>query len=227
MRRTALPLLLLALVASAGCGEGEEATRSAEATPARTANGCEAVAAPTARTAEALLPPTERLPRHRTYVATVRTNCGDFDITLDVDRAPLTTSSFAHLVRQDFYDGLAFHRVSRSFVIQGGDPRGDGMGGPGYTVREPPPRSLRYDRGVVAMAKSATEPPGTSGSQFFVVTEGSELGPEYALLGRVTRGMEAVDRIAAVQLLPRKVTEPEASRPADPMVISDVTIAES
>ena len=227
MRRTALPLLLLALVASAGCGEGEDATRSAEATPARTANGCDVVAAPRARTASALAAPTERLSPDGTHVATVRTNCGDFDITLDVERAPLTTSSFAHLVRQDFYDGLGFHRVLRAFVIQGGDPRGDGLGGPGYTVREAPPRSLRYDRGVVAMAKSPTDPPGTSGSQFFVVIEGSDLPPEYALLGRVTRGMETVERIAAVELAAQKAIEPERSTPADPMVISDVTIAES
>ena len=226
MRMTAVPLLLIAVLIPSGCGEEEPAARG-EATPARTANGCQAVPAPEPR-AEATLPePTERLDPGRTHVATVRTNCGDFEITLDVRRAPVTTSSFAHLARLDFYDGLTFHRVSPGFVIQGGDPRGDGQGGPGYTVREAPPESLVYERGVVAMAKGQTDPAGTSGSQFFVVTENSELAPEYALVGRVTRGMETVERIAAVELEPKKVTELEAETPAQPMVISDVTVSES
>ncbi len=153
-------------------------------------------------------------------MATVSTNCGDFDIALDVARAPLTASSFAYLARQDFYDGLTFHRVSPGFVIQGGDPLGDGRGGPGYAIREAPPSSLAYEKGVVAMAKAGDEPAGTSGSQFFVVTENADLPPDYALLGRVTRGMEAVERIAASET-------DDFERPESPVVISDVTIAES
>ena len=227
MRRTAAAvLILLSVLASAGCAEDAETPR-AEATPARTGNGCEAVAAPEPRPGQTLPPPTERLDPDRKHVATVRTNCGEFDITLDVKRAPVTTSSFAHLARQDFFDGLRFHRVLPAFVIQGGDPQGDGLGGPGYALRERPPASLRYERGVVAMAKGQTEPPGTSGSQFFVIVEGSDLEPDYALLGQVTRGMEVVERIAAVKLEPRKPDELERSTPAEPMVISDVTIAES
>ena len=222
MRRTALPSLLALALAAAGCG-GDDSGRSA--TPARTANGCEVVEAPKAgerRPGE----PAERLDGDRTYVATVATNCGDFDITLAVERAPRTTASFVHLVRADFYDGLTFHRVSPGFVIQGGDPLGNGSGGPGYTIREAPPESLSYQRGVVAMAKTQTERAGTSGSQFFVMTEDSDLGPDYALVGRVTRGMEVVDRIAASELAPRKPYELEASTPKHPVVIRDVTIAE-
>ncbi len=216
MRRTVLPLLLLASLALPGCGEEEPA--SGESTPARTAAGCEAVAAPKPKGEQKVAKPTERLRRAGTYVATVRTNCGDFAITLDVERAPLTSSSFAHLAGQDFYDGLTFHRVSPGFVIQGGDPLGDGRGGPGYAVREAPPASLTYDKGVVAMAKTGDEPAGTSGSQFFVVTESADLAPDYALLGRVTSGMEAVERIAASET-------DNFERPVDPVVISDVTIA--
>ena len=219
MRRTALPLLLALLTGVAGCGGNEEAAPS-EATPARTANGCQVVEAPAPKGEQQVEEPTERLRRSRTYVATVRTNCGDFDITLDVRRAPITTSSFAHLARQDFYDGLTFHRISPGFVIQGGDPLGNGQGGPGYSVREAPPGSLAYEKGVVAMAKTQTEPAGTSGSQFFVVTENSDLPPDYALLGRVTGGMDAVERIAASETDVRE-------QPQDPVVISDVEIAES
>ncbi len=225
MRRTPLPLLFSVLALSA-CGEDRERA-SAESTSARTPNGCEAVSAPKAKDVGQVAKPDERLDPDATYVATVRTNCGDFDITLDVERAPRTTASFVHLALQDFYDGLSFHRVSPGFVIQGGDPLGNGQGGPGYRVREAPAESLTYEKGMVAMAKTAAEPAGTSGSQFFVVTESAYLPPDYALLGRVTRGMDVVERIAAVELAPKKVTELEASTPADPMVITDVAIAQS
>src|ERR671938_355848 len=101
------------------------------------------------------------------------------------------------LGRSGFYDGLAFHRIVPDFVIQGGDPAGNGSGGPGYTVVEPPPSSLKYTPGVVAMAKTQAEPAGASGSQFFVVTgsQAQVLTPDYALLGRVTGGMDVVSKI--------------------------------
>ena len=215
MRRTVLPVVLASLALSA-CGEEEQAT-SGEATPARAAAGCEPVATPKPKGEQKIAKPADRLRPAGTYVATVRTNCGEFEITLDVEQAPLTSSSFVHLARQDFYDGLTFHRVSPGFVIQGGDPLGDGRGGPGYSVREAPPESLTYDKGVVAMAKTGDEPAGTSGSQFFVVTEQADLPPDYALLGRVTKGMEVVERIAASET-------DNFERPEDPVVISDITI---
>src|ERR687886_744965 len=84
-------------------------------------------------------------------------------VELDADKAPKTSASVAYLVRKGFYDGLTFHRIADGFVIQGGDPRGDGTGGPGYKVRERPPGNTRYVRGVVAMAKAGNEPAGTSG----------------------------------------------------------------
>jgi cyclophilin family peptidyl-prolyl cis-trans isomerase len=126
----------------------------------------------------------------------VQTNLGTFAFSLDVADSPCTTSSFASLVRKGFFNGLTFHRVVRGFVIQGGDPKGNGTGGPGYTVVDRPPAGARYVRGVVAMAKTANEPAGTSGSQFFVVT-GADAGlpPQYALLGKVTRGLDVVERI--------------------------------
>ena len=126
----------------------------------------------------------------------VQTNLGTFAFMLDVRDSPCTTSSFASLVRKHFFDGLIFHRIVPRFVIQGGDPKGNGTGGPGYSVVDTPPSDARYTRGVVAMAKTATEPAGTSGSQFFVVTAADAgLSPEYALLGKVTRGLAVVERI--------------------------------
>lgn len=128
--------------------------------------------------------------------AVVKTSCGVFRISLDAARAPRTVNSFAFLAERNFYDGLTFHRAVRGFVIQGGDPRGEGTGGPGYRVVETPPHDLSYTKGLVAMAKSATEPSGSSGSQFFVMLAGhQDLPAEYAPVGQVSAGMDVVERI--------------------------------
>jgi cyclophilin family peptidyl-prolyl cis-trans isomerase len=128
------------------------------------------------------------------------TSEGSFTIKLDTLAAPRTTNSFAFLTEEGFYDGLGFHRIVPDFVIQGGDPLGDGSGDAGYKVVEKPPADLKYEPGVVAMAKSGDEAPGTSGSQFFVVTGngGATLGPEYALVGRVTEGFDVVEKIGSL-----------------------------
>jgi cyclophilin family peptidyl-prolyl cis-trans isomerase len=130
------------------------------------------------------------------YTATMETSLGTIVIALDAARAPKTVNSFAYLGDEGFYDDLTFHRIAPGFVIQGGDPLGTGTGGPGYTVVEKPPANLSYTKGIVAMAKSSAEPPGASGSQFFVVL-GADAGlpPEYALVGKVDKGMDVVERI--------------------------------
>jgi cyclophilin family peptidyl-prolyl cis-trans isomerase len=157
----------------------------------------------------------ETLPEGST--ATVKTNFGTFTIDLATEEAPLTTTSFAYLVKKGFYDGLIFHRIVPGFVIQGGDPLGNGSGGPGYSVIEKPREDLAYTRGVVAMAKTADEAAGTSGSQFFVVTSSDGgLPPEYALLGRVGRGYGTVARIG-------KLGTP-SEKPKERVVIEEVTI---
>jgi len=133
------------------------------------ANGCKEVEPPEPK--EVSLPaPKETVKKGEKLTAVVQTSCGTFDIALATDEAPKTANSFAYLAEEGFYDGLTFHRIVPEFVIQGGDPLGTGTGGPGYKVVEKPPANLAYTKGVVAMAKSGAEPPGTSGSQFFVVT---------------------------------------------------------
>jgi cyclophilin family peptidyl-prolyl cis-trans isomerase len=190
------PLAALLVLVLAGCG-GSSGPAARRPQPDR-ARRCQTVPQGTAQHRPGLPKPRTQLQTGRTYVATVVTGCGSFRITLD-PRAPITGGSFLSLVRHRFYDGLTFHRNSPGYVIQGGDPNGNGTGGPGYTVVEPPPRTLHYDRGVVAMARSQAEPSGASGSQFFVVTaKQTPLDPSYALLGRVTAGMDTVDRIAAL-----------------------------
>jgi cyclophilin family peptidyl-prolyl cis-trans isomerase len=160
-----------------------------------TAAGCKQVEAPEPE--QVSLPaPEQTVEPGEALTAVVRTSCGAFEIALDTKRAPKTANSFAYLARQGFYDGLDFGRVVSGFVVQGGDPLGDGSGGPGYSVTEEPPAGIAYTKGVVAMAKSLDEPPGRSGSQFFVVTSlDAGYPPEYALLGKVSKGYDAVARI--------------------------------
>jgi cyclophilin family peptidyl-prolyl cis-trans isomerase len=206
--RTALAVAL-GLVLLAGCGGGD-GTTSSVALPA----GCTEVSAPKPKQVD-LPPPDTTL--HGPATATVETSCGSFDISLDTARAPMTASSFAYLARHGVYDDTPFHRIVPGFVVQGGDPTGSGTGGPGYSVDEEPPRNLSYTRGIVAMAKTAVEPPGRSGSQFFVVTAADAgLTPDYALVGRVTGGMEVVQRIEELGT--------PSGRPKSPVIIRRVTI---
>jgi peptidyl-prolyl cis-trans isomerase B (cyclophilin B) len=133
------------------------------------------------------------------HSATVVTSCGRFSIALDPSAAPKTVASFAFLARKGVYDRTTFNRMVPGFLIQGGDPTETGSGGPGYSVTEQPLPSTTYRRGRVAMAKSAVEPSGRSGSQFFVVTAADAgLPPQYAPLGRVSHGMDVVRKIESV-----------------------------
>jgi len=217
-----LALLLACLLGLASCG-GDESGDESKATPtpespAETA-GCEQVEAPAPKKEAKLAKPKDKLKASGTYTATVVTSCGDFEIALDAKGAPRTGGSFKYLADKGFYDGLTFHRIVSGFVIQGGDPKGDGTGGPGYTVVEKPPGGLQYTKGVVAMAKGGTEPAGASGSQWFVVTaEDAQLPPDYALLGKVSKGQDVVDRIG---VLPTTADE----QPAEPVVIRSIKIS--
>jgi cyclophilin family peptidyl-prolyl cis-trans isomerase len=153
--------------------------------------------------------PEQVLEEGRPATAVVETSEGSFEIALDTERAPQTANSFAYLAESGFYDGLSFHRIVPGFVIQGGDPNGDGTGGPGYKVVEKPPAGLEYTKGVVAMAKSGSEAAGTSGSQFFVVTGAGagSLPPEYALVGKVGEGLDVVEAIGKLGGADQKPTE--------------------
>lgn len=160
-------------------------------------DGCKEVEAPAPKNVS-LKAPKQTVTKGEKLTAVVETSCGTFEIALDTSRAPETVNSFVYLSKEGFYDGLSFHRIAPGFVIQGGDPLGTGVGGPGYTVTEKPPSNLAYTKGTVAMAKSSADPPGRSGSQFFVVTAADAgLPPEYALLGKVGEGYDVVEKIEA------------------------------
>ena len=221
-----LALVLIACGKDDSTGGAAATTATATAAPVRprtSGDGCLAVPAPTPAANPNRRRSRQRLSRKRVYTATIRTNCGTIRIRLDVRRAPKTTASFAGLARNRFFDGLSFHRIAKpggnDFVIQGGDPLGNGNGGPGYTVVEAPRKGTKYKRYDVAMAKTQTEPPGTSGSQFFIVTAAdSGLPPEYAVLGTVVGDKHTVKRIAAVP------TDPGLEAPLDPVVMSSIRI---
>lgn len=124
---------------------------------------------------------------------------GSIGLELYPDIAPISTENFLKLAREGFYNGVTFHRVVPGFVIQGGDPTGTGMGGPGYTIRgefaaNGVKNDLKHTRGVISMARSMD--PNSAGSQFFIVVDDApHLDGQYAAFGRVTSGMECVDKI--------------------------------
>lgn len=142
------------------------------------------------------------LAKNTRYAVVMSTSCGTIRIVLDRKLGGPIPNSIAFLAAKRFFDGLTFHRVVAGFVLQGGDPRGDGTGGPGYEVVGALPSSYHYKLGDVAMAKTQNAPSGAAGSQFFVISgpEGMQLPPEYGLLGHAadSASLATIRRIAAL-----------------------------
>lgn len=186
-----LPLVALASLALAlpGCGGEDSKPVTYDANGCRTADKPAAKSVDVERAAEALDPEARN-------IVNFQTNCGDFQVLLDAKNNPRTSSSMAHLAQEGVYDGTWFHRIAAGFVIQGGDPAGDGTGGTGWDIVEPPTGDYRV--GTVAMAKGANDPSGTSSSQFYIVIgkDGTDLPLDYAIAGRLVGGFETVDKIA-------------------------------
>lgn len=148
--------------------------------------------------------------------AVFQTNKGTFEAELFEDRAPLTAGNFMDLVKKGYYDGLIFHRVIEGFMIQGGDPKGTGTGGPGYTIKDEFHPSLRHSsEGILSMANAG---PNTGGSQFFITLAATPwLDNRHAVFGKVTEGMDVVREIGSVPTGPQ-------DRPREPVVMEKVTI---
>lgn len=198
MRRTAFLALALVL---AGCGGGGKGgTTEQAAAPTTTAstsasNPCTKATVhqhPNGGYKDAHL----KLDPAKTYKLVFHTNCGAFTVTLDQKSAPHAAASLVSLAKRGFFNDTFFHRIVPGFVIQGGDPTGTGTGGPGYETHDTVAANADYAHGVVAMAKTGAEPAGTAGSQFFVVTgQDAGLPPDYAIVGKVTDGLDVVDLI--------------------------------
>lgn len=172
----------------------------------------------------------------KTYLATFVTSCGTFVVQLDAKTAPHTVNSLVFLIEKRFFDGLTFHRIWKGFVIQGGDPLGNGTGGPGYTTVDAPPANAKYPIGTVAMAKSYSQPAGAAGSQFFVVTTETAqqaktiqqvLAPggkgQYTIVGHVVKGLAVIQRIDALPVLPSQLGANDGP-PAHKVYIVKVTV---
>jgi cyclophilin family peptidyl-prolyl cis-trans isomerase len=147
--------------------------------------------------------------------ATFHTSEGQIELELAPEEAPKTVENFTRLAGEGFYDGLTFHRVIPDFMIQGGDPKGDGTGGPGYTFDDES-NQLRVERGAVAMANAG---PNTNGSQFFIVTADAcpWLDGKHTVFGRVTEGQDVVDRIS-------NVDRDDRDRPRTPVTMERIEI---
>lgn len=218
MLRRCVPTLALvaAALALSACGGGG----SSSSTSPPLSQGCPQAAKPAPKHVHLKRPPQTITPGEK-LTATVDTSCGTFEIALDTSQSPKTVNSFVYLAKKGLYDNTIFHRIVPGFIIQGGDPLQNGMGGPGYTVTERPPPNATYRRGTVAMAKTQVEPSGRSGSQFFVVTAADAgLPPQYAILGKVTSGLDVVDQIG-------KLGDPSSSTgaPLATVVVRRITVA--
>jgi cyclophilin family peptidyl-prolyl cis-trans isomerase len=214
MTRSLVALVVIALTIAGACTpggatsnpntipSGSAAVASAGPTPsgapgsAAPASAAPASAPAGSGTASGTCPtsPPPPLPAGQKRLVTIQTSKGTIAITVEADLGPKAAGNFVALASCGFYNGLVFHRLVPGFVIQGGDPKGTGAGGPGYQFPDDPV-TVPYTRGVVAMANAG---PDTNGSQFFIVLADSSLAPSYSVFGRVTSGMEAVDAIAAM-----------------------------
>ena len=154
------------------------------------------------------------------YSATIATNVGNMTLELFPAEAPRTVNNFVFLAREGFYDEGCFHRIISGFMIQGGCPKGDGTGGPGYRFQDEPV-SRPYIKGTLAMANAG---PNTNGSQFFIV-HGDDVGlpPSYTIFGKLTEGEDTLNALATSPTIPGGR---ENSRPAERLSINSVTIDE-
>ena len=238
--RRALAITSICLAAALGaCGgddekEGSDSTTAAPSTSAPTtpapstpetqpeaSGGCEQADAPPTEERKGKKPKKGALEQGKTYSLVFATNCGEFTIELDQKTAPQASASLVGLAEGKYFDNTVFHRIVPGFVIQGGDPTASGSGGPGYSTEDEPPSDARYTKGVVAMAKAGNEPPGSGGSQFFVVVgDDAGLPPEYAVVGKVTDGLDVAERIG-------ELGDPATEQPTQAVVIQKVTVEES
>jgi cyclophilin family peptidyl-prolyl cis-trans isomerase len=164
-----------------------------------------------------------------TYYANVDTTCGEFTMALNIRDAPRTSNSFVYLARHKFYDGLKFHRVAKDFVVQGGDPEGNGKGGAGYNLPDEPPK-YGYREGTVAMANSSA--PNSSSSQFFIVLNdkaGKDLESagtpfKYSALGQVTKNFDVVKKLGSLYNRDQDPADSLTQKTAVPLYINKITI---
>ena len=164
--------------------------------------------------------PSMVIDQNKNYAVVLKTDAGNIKIALNAKGTPITANNFYYLAQNNFYNGTIFHRAIKGFMIQGGDPNGNGTGGPGYKFDDEPFVG-EYVRGAVAMANSG---PNTNGSQFFIMHTDYPLPKNYVIFGRVVEGMDVVDAIATAPV--EKNAMGELSKPVSPVKISSVETLE-
>jgi cyclophilin family peptidyl-prolyl cis-trans isomerase len=164
--------------------------------------------------------PAMQIDRAKKYTATIETTQGTMKAELFANDAPETVNNFVFLARDGYYNGVTFHRVIPDFMIQTGDPTGTGTGGPGYRFNDEPV-TRNYERGTLAMANAG---PNTNGSQFFIVHKDYPLPKNYTIFGKVTEGLDTLDKIATTPTGPGRGGP---NTPRTPVDITSITIAES
>ncbi|MFC1700168.1 peptidylprolyl isomerase [Patescibacteria group bacterium] len=167
-------------------------------------------------------PPTERVDPTKSYTAVIKTTKGNMTIELYSLETQVAVTNFVYLSRLGFYNGTIFHRIVNNFMIQGGDPLGNGTGGPGYNFSDEE-ITKDYERGIVAMANSG---PNTNGSQFFIVHKDQpDLPKNYVIFGKVIDGLDVLDAIAESEVT--QSPGGETSLPIEPVIINSVEILET
>jgi peptidylprolyl isomerase len=232
MRVRWIAMALAAAVATAGCGGATQPPsqnyakeqKPGASTPAPAPGPAPAPATAKKQWSQA---PAMGIDVNKQYFATMKTSLGDVRIELLPKESPKAVNNFVFLAKEGFYDGTTFHRIIKGFMIQGGDPKGNGTGGPGYNFEEELPPKHSYEPGIVAMAR--TQAPKSQGSQFFICNGPNcaaslDGNPNYTQFGKVVAGMDIVQKLSAVEVTMGADGAP--SKPKTPPVIEKVTIDE-
>lgn len=231
-----LPVAAAALGLTAACGASATATPKTanEQASGKPAGEQKPAAAPTSAAASKPAakaapksmagPPPMSIDQNKKYTAVIKTSMGDMTAELYAKDAPNTVNNFVYLSKQGFYDGVIFHRIIKDFMVQTGDPQGTGMGGPGYKFNDELSGPQTYQKGTLAMANAG---PNTQGSQFFICNgpKAETLPKRYSIFGKVTDGLDVLDKISSVPVKPSP--NGENSAPVDPPKIETIQISEA
>jgi cyclophilin family peptidyl-prolyl cis-trans isomerase len=227
-RLNVLVLLAVSFVLLSGCASSGSGKSSAGSTAAPTSSSAPTASAKTKQWSKA---PDMIIDPKKSYEAEMTTSKGKFTIQLFAKEAPKTVNNFVFLAKEGFYDNVMFHRIIKSFMIQTGDPLGNGTGGPGYKFEDELKTPYKYEEGTVAMANSGANS-NTNGSQFFICTGPDAVkilnaNPYYTIFGKVTAGFENVQKIAdtPVKMNPSS-NDSSPSMPTEKVTIQSITIKE-
>lgn len=178
----------------------------------------ETVSSPTQKMQRYTQPPNMQIDSSKNYKALIKTSQGDIAVDLTEKMTPVTVNNFVFLAKEGFYDNTIFHRIIEGFMIQGGDPLGNGTGNPGYKFDDEEFQG-KYNRGTLAMANSG---PNTNGSQFFIMHQDNQLPPDYVIFGNVIEGIEVVDKIVSQPVKANMMGEKSVPITPDKIISIDI-----